>query len=67
MKLASALEKISAGASRIPINVNPATSQLFIENPLKAVRGQGLMRLLSTHPPTEERIERLTAMATGIR
>jgi heat shock protein HtpX len=66
LKLASALEKISAGASRIPMNVNPATSQLFIENPLKAVKGRGAMRLLSTHPPTEERIERLTAMAMGI-
>lgn len=65
--LASALEKISAGAERIPMNVNPATAQLFIENPMKAVRGAGLMRLLSTHPPTEERIERLTRMAQGVR
>ena len=67
MKLASALEKISAGAKRFPMNVNPATSQLFIENPLKAVRGRGVMRLMSTHPPTEERVRRLTEMATGIR
>lgn len=67
MQLASALEKISIGTERIPMNVNPATSQLFIENPLKAVRGQGLSRLLSTHPPVEDRIERLTRMAQGIR
>ncbi len=35
---------------------NPATAHLFIINPLSA---QGLMALLSTHPPTEERITRL--------
>jgi heat shock protein HtpX len=67
LHLARALEKIAAGAERIPMRVNPATSQLFIENPLKGVRGGGFMRLFSTHPPTEERIERLTNMAMGIR
>jgi heat shock protein HtpX len=68
MVLASALEKISAGTAKIPMNVNPATAQLFIDNPMKAARGGGgMMRLLSTHPPTEERIERLTRIATGIR
>lgn len=67
MMLASALEKISAGTSRIPMNVNPATAQLFIDNPMKAVRGGGMMKLLSTHPSTEERIDRLTRIAQGIR
>lgn len=67
LMLASALQKISAGASRQPMNVNPAVSQLFIENPLKAVRGRGLMKLLSTHPPMEERVARLQDMASGIR
>ena len=67
LMLASALEKISAGTARIPMNVNPATAQLFIDNPMKAVRGGGMMKLLSTHPPTEERIERLTMMAQGVR
>jgi heat shock protein HtpX len=67
MLLASALEKISAGTARIPMNVNPATAQLFIDNPMKAVRGAGMMKLLSTHPPTEERIERLAQMAQGVR
>jgi heat shock protein HtpX len=67
MMLASALEKISAGTARIPMNVNPATAQLFIDNPMKAVRGQGMLKLLSTHPPTEERIQRLTEMAQGVR
>jgi heat shock protein HtpX len=67
LQLASALEKISAGTERIPMAVNPATSQLFIANPLKAVRGQGMMSLLSTHPPVEDRIQRLTEMAQGLR
>jgi len=67
LHLARALEKIAAGAERIPMRVNPATSQLFIENPLKAFRGGGISRLFSTHPPTEERVERLTNMAMGIR
>ncbi len=68
MMLASALEKISNGTARIPMKVNPATAQLFIDNPMKALRGGGgMMRLLSTHPPTDERIDRLTKMAQGIR
>jgi heat shock protein HtpX len=67
MMLASALQKISDGTARIPMNVNPATAQLFIDNPMKAFRGGGgMMRLLSTHPPTEERIDRLTRMASGV-
>src|SRR5690606_17537436 len=32
LKLASALEKISAGTARIPMNVDPAHSQMFIDN-----------------------------------
>ena len=66
MQLASALAKISEGTSRIPMPVNPATSQLFIDNPLKAVRGRGVSRLFSTHPPVEERIARLHDMAMGL-
>jgi heat shock protein HtpX len=67
MQLASALEKISAGTARVPMRVNEATSQLFIDNPLKAVRGRGLTKWFSTHPPVEERIQRLHDMAMGIR
>ncbi len=66
LQLASALAKISAGTSRVPMRVNEATSQLFIDNPLKAVRGRGLTKWLSTHPPVEERIERLQNMARGV-
>lgn len=68
LRLASALQKISLGAERIPMRVNESTSQLFIENPLKGLkgRGPGISRWFSTHPPTEERVERLTNMAMGI-
>jgi heat shock protein HtpX len=38
----------------------PATSHLFIVNPLT---GASLLKLFSTHPPMEERIARLEAMA----
>lgn len=70
LNLASALTKLGAATARIPMPVNPAISQLFIENPLKAFGrrgGGGLMRLFSTHPPIEERIARLQEMATGVR
>lgn len=60
LALASALEKLERGAEVMPMDAAPATAHLFIVNPLS---GQGMMRLLSTHPPTEERIARLKEMA----
>jgi heat shock protein HtpX len=54
--LASALEKLGAYSSRMPMNANPATAHMFTVNPLS---GRGLMNLFSTHPPLEERIARL--------
>ena len=60
--LAQALEKLDMAAKQIPMNANPSTAHLFIVNPLS---GQALMRLFSTHPPTEERIARLRAMRLG--
>ncbi|MGQ0848849.1 MAG: M48 family metalloprotease, partial [Actinomycetota bacterium] len=36
LQLASALNKLGQGTARIPMRVNPAVSQLFIDNPLKA-------------------------------
>jgi heat shock protein HtpX len=70
MHLASALRKIGAATERIPMQVNPAVSQLFIANPLKAFgnsRGgtSQLAKLFSTHPPIEDRIARLEEMALG--
>jgi heat shock protein HtpX len=70
LALASALEKISAGTARIPMDVNAAVSQLFIADPLKAFGGKGpgrMSKLFSTHPPVDERIARLHQMASGIR
>lgn len=54
--LADALRKIDRAAKQVPLDANPATAHLFIVNPFS---GRGLMSLFSTHPPTEQRIERL--------
>ena len=43
---------------------HPETAQMMIMNPLS---GGGLRGLFSTHPATEERVERLLAMATARR
>jgi heat shock protein HtpX len=60
--LASALLKLDNYAHRIPMQVNPAAAQLAIINPLSGSRGMGILKLFSTHPPTEERVARLEAM-----
>jgi heat shock protein HtpX len=71
LTLARALEKLEAGTSRIPMQVNPSTAQLFIADPLKAFgRGGsggmgGLARMFSTHPPIPERVRRLNEIAQG--
>lgn len=58
--LSNALRKLSAASQKIPMDANPATSHMFIVNPLS---GGGLLKLFSTHPPMEERIARLEAMS----
>lgn len=58
--LISALEKLGAYNKRIPMNVSPATSSLFIVAPLSA--GQVFSGLFSTHPPLEKRIAALREM-----
>ena len=64
--LARALEKISSAAQALPpmreAEARPATSNLFIINPLAGSR-QAFMSLFSTHPPTAERIQRLEEQA----
>lgn len=60
LALANALRKLQMAAQQIPMDANPATSHMFIVNPLT---GGGIARLFSTHPPIEERIARLEAMA----
>ena len=64
LALASALHKLQSAAKQIPMEVSPAMAPLAMVNPLSAFRG-GLTAMFSTHPPTEERIARLEAIARG--
>jgi heat shock protein HtpX len=60
--LASALQKIQRYAQGIPMQAaerHPETAQMMIMNPLS---GGGLRGLFSTHPATEERVEKLLAL-----
>ena len=66
LALASALEKIERYAN-VQMDVNPAVSQLFISDPLKAFSGNSFSKLFSTHPPTKERVRRLRQRQSGIR
>ena len=61
-QLASALQKLSRGAAQIPMDANPATAHMFIVSPLS---GKGMASLFSTHPPMQERIDRLMSMDRG--
>jgi heat shock protein HtpX len=64
LSLANALEKIERVArSGAQIKANPSTSSLWIVNPF---RGEGVITLFSTHPPTARRVERLREIAGRI-
>ncbi len=58
--LARALKRLEASARRQPMGGNPAFEPLMIVN---AVPKRFLSGLFSTHPSTEERVERLLGMA----
>lgn len=64
--LARALEKISSTVQSMPpmreAETQPATSNLFIINPLAGSR-QAFVNLFSTHPATAERVARLEEQA----
>ncbi len=63
LALADALEKLHLGVQAAPMKeASPATSHLFIVNPLAA---GSMARLFSTHPPMAERIARLKAMTVA--
>ncbi|HNY41583.1 MAG TPA: zinc metalloprotease HtpX [Bryobacteraceae bacterium] len=57
--LVSALTKLEGYSKRIPMDVSPAMSHMYI---IKPFTGQSLARLFSTHPATEERIARLNQL-----
>ena len=61
LALAGALNKLQQASHMLPMQeAKPATAHLFIVNPLS---GSSLAKLFSTHPPMEERIARLQALA----
>jgi len=63
LALASALTKLQRGSQARPMEMSQErlepVSHLFIVNPLK---GGGMGRLFSSHPPTEDRVQRLNAL-----
>jgi heat shock protein HtpX len=63
LALASALRKLEAGTAARPLQPTPAltsTSHMMIANPF---RSGGVRNAFSTHPPMDQRIARLEAMA----
>jgi len=63
--LASALRKLHQASRMMPMEeATPATSHMFIVNPLS---GAVMQKLFSTHPPMEDRVARLEAMAASRR
>ena len=63
LALANALRKLERGVQARPMKANAATSHLFIASPLSG-RFSGLF---STHPPMDERVRRLEALAADRR
>jgi heat shock protein HtpX len=57
--LATALQRLEEYNHRLPMQVNPATAQMYIVNPLTA---GSVANLFSTHPPIMERIRRLRSL-----
>lgn len=62
LALASALDKLQNGISRIPLREDPkhdAHAHMMIANPF----GPRAKRMFASHPPMEDRIARLRQMA----
>ena len=64
LDLASALQKLNSAARHVPMQIAPTYAPLAQVDPLQAY-GRGLLSLFSTHPPLEERVARLEAIARG--
>ncbi len=64
MKLAAALNRLSAMNDRIPTETPPAFHSLYIAQPLS---GQGVASWFSTHPPIAKRIAALREQALAMR
>lgn len=65
LALASALRKLEVGTAQTPLAPEPKVvnaSHMMIANPFRA---QDVSRLMSTHPPTEQRVKRLEDQAYG--
>lgn len=58
-ELISALGKLETYSQRIPMDISPSMSHMFIVKPLTRA---SMARLFSTHPSTEERIARLESL-----
>jgi heat shock protein HtpX len=63
LALASALEKLEMGAKMRPMQVNEATSHLYIVQPLRNDAVGAVFGWLSTHPPIPDRVARLRKMS----
>jgi heat shock protein HtpX len=63
LALASALLKLQTAAQRIPMRVPVPMGALAQVNPFASARAGRLMAWFQTHPPTEERVARLQAIA----
>ncbi len=61
LALANALYKIDFMIKRFPLEINPATSHIFIINPLTSKNF--IFNLFNTHPEVEDRIERLKKLS----
>ena len=62
LALAGALHKLSGAAGALPLHSgNACTEQMFIVKPVFGFGGS-MNNLFSTHPPIEERIQRLVDM-----
>jgi len=63
LALASALRRLDTISQRSPMEIAPSQASAWIVNPLTG-RRRDMTRMFMTHPPVEERIERLEHMAS---